>query len=267
MKRLCLLPIDMQPTLPVLLSGNTKNINERGSVKILVVDDHPLILEALNHVLRQLDGEVEVFDAQTAEAGRNLVARHTDAGLLLLDLGLPGADGLALLAEFRDSFPTIPVVVLSGSDRREDVLHAIDLGAMGFIPKTSSNQVMLQALRLVLSGGVYLPPEAFTHRDAAAAPQPARAADASRDGATTTRDLGLTDRQAQVLALILQGKPNKLICRELGLAEGTVKIHVAAILRALNVSTRTQAVIEASRLGLQLDGVLTRPAAEQAKPH
>jgi DNA-binding NarL/FixJ family response regulator len=147
----------------------------------------------------------------------------------------------------------VPVVVLSASDQREDIVRAIDLGAMGYIPKSASNLVMLQALRLVLSGGVYLPSIALGLRETSTA-EPVRAADgASR---TTPRELGLTTRQAQVLALILQGKPNKVICRELGLAEGTVKIHVAAILRALNVSTRTQAVIEASRLGLQLEGAV-----------
>ena len=224
-------------------------------MKILVVDDHPLILEALHHVLRQLDGEVEVHDARTAEDGKHLVADHPDAGLLLLDLTLPGADGFTLLAELRADHPAIPVVVISASDRREDILRAIDLGAMGYIPKSSSNQVTLQALRLVLSGGVYLPSIALSARDDAAQAAPA-AADDGPAAHTTPRELGLTARQAQVLALILQGKPNKVICRELGLAEGTVKIHVAAILRALNVSTRTQAVIEASRLGLQLENVI-----------
>jgi DNA-binding NarL/FixJ family response regulator len=142
------------------------------------------------------------------------------------------------------------VVVLSASDRREDILRAIDLGAMGYIPKTSSNQVTLQALRLVLSGGVYLPPVALNLRDEVQAPLATQRQSGPR---VTPSELGLTARQSQVLALILQGKPNKVICRELALAEGTVKIHVAAILRALNVGTRTQAVIEASRIGLQFE--------------
>lgn len=231
-------------------------------MKILVVDDHPLILEALHHVLRQLDREVEVYDARTAAEGRKLVAAHPESGLLLLDLTLPDADGFAVLDELRHDFPAIPVVVLSASDRREDVLRAIDLGAMGFIPKTSSNQVMLQALRLVLSGGVYLPPVALVHQEGA---ETDGAADSSPATRVTARELGLTGRQAQVLALILQGKPNKVICRELGLAEGTVKIHVAAILRALNVSTRTQAVIEASRLGLHLEPQSAVSAAAQPR--
>jgi DNA-binding NarL/FixJ family response regulator len=235
-------------------------------VKILVIDDHPLILEALHHVLRQLAQEVEVYDARSAAEGRRLVSAHPDTGLLLLDLSLPDADGLALLGELRNAFPAVPVVVLSASDRREDVLRAIDLGAMGFIPKTSSNQVMLQALRLVLSGGVYLPPAALVHQEEPDGESSAQAAtEPGGSNGVSIRELGLTSRQAQVLALILQGKPNKVICRELGLAEGTVKIHVAAILRALNVSTRTQAVIEASRLGLHLDGPAAEAAALQSR--
>ena len=228
-------------------------------MKILVVDDHPLILEALQHVLRQLDRTVEVHDARTADDGRRLVSSNPDAGLLLLDLMLPGADGFGFLRELRDTCPELPVVVLSGSDSREDILRSIDLGAMGFIPKTSSNQVMLQALRLVLSGGIYLPPVALAPRGAVEAPSPSPPRMLEPRSGTSARELGLTARQAQVLQLILQGKPNKVICRELGLAEGTVKIHVAAILRALNVSTRTQAVIEASRLGLRPES--TAPAA------
>ena len=217
-------------------------------MKILVVDDHPLILAALGHVLKQLGAEVAVLDAPTGAAGRELAAAHPDADLMLFDLGLPGVDGFALLAELRSRHPEIPVVVLSGSEHREDVLRALDLGAMGYIPKSASNEVMLQALRLVLSGGVFLPPGALV----ATAPSATRAA--------SQRELALTDRQVEVFGLILQGRPNKLICRELGLAEGTVKIHVAAILRSLGVHTRTQAVIEASRLGITIESLGPRVA-------
>ena len=249
---------------PVLPCARKKNKPIRGAVKILVVDDHPLILEALQHVLQQLDKEVEVLAAQNAQSGRDLVAKNPDAGLLLLDLHLPGAFGMSLLSELRQSFPTVPVVVLSASDRRDDVLQAIDLGAMGFIPKCSTNIVMLQALRLILSGGVYLPHEILTQREA---PETTTMPTAEPVAAPAMhpRDLGLTERQGQVFALVLQGKSNKVICRELGLAEGTVKIHVAAILRALNVNSRTQVVIEASRLGLLFDGVLPNRHSKSIK--
>ncbi len=253
--------VHRQRAEPVLRFCKTNNTMQRSTVKILVVDDHPLILEALHHVLKQLDADVQVIAAQSADEAAALAAQHADADLMLLDLGLPGADGLDLLGRIRSQSPAIPVVVLSASDARENVMRAIDLGAMGFIPKSSSNQVMLGALRLVLSGGVYLPPAALVSSDEGAAPRAVPA----REGRVTPRDLGLTDRQAQVLALILQGKPNKLICRELDLAEGTVKIHVAAILRALNVSTRTQAVIEASRLGLTVDTLATRAPSRETR--
>lgn len=217
-------------------------------MKIIVVDDHPLIVEALHHVLKLLAADVEVLDARTAAEGRARLEAHPDADLLLLDLGLPGADGFSLLAEIREAFPAVPVVVLSGTDSRDDVVRAIEAGAMGFIPKSSSNEVMVNALRIVLTGTPYVPPEVLRGHGS-----PAAEAGAGHR-ATGWRELGLTERQTQVLALMLQGKPNKLICRELNLAEGTVKIHVAAILRALGVANRTQAVIEASRLGLELPG-------------
>jgi DNA-binding NarL/FixJ family response regulator len=231
-------------------------------VKILVVDDHPLILEALRHVLAQLETALEVFDAPSAEAGRRLIDEHPDAGLLLLDLTLPGADGFALLGAFRAAHPAVPVVVLSASERHVDVLRALDMGAMGYIPKRSTNSVMLQALRLVLSGGIYVPAAAIG-ADAATVRTPPAAVPARPR--TTPRELGLTERQAEVLGCILQGLPNKLICRRLALAEGTVKIHVAAILRALNVHNRTQAVIEASRLGITLDRLPRRDAQPAAR--
>jgi DNA-binding NarL/FixJ family response regulator len=140
--------------------------------------------------------------------------------------------------------------VLSATEQPDAVLHAIDGGAMGYIPKTSSTQLLIQALRLVLSGGIYLPPELLRKHgpgSAASHSPPANPAHL-RD----PREIGLTERQAQVLVLLLQGKPNKLICRDLNLAEGTVKIHVTAILKALGVTNRTQAVIAVSKLGLKL---------------
>ena len=129
-------------------------------------------------------------------------------------------------------------------------MRALDGGAMGFIPKTSATPVLIQALRLVLSGGIYLPPSVIGKEDAASAAAPALGAAPTR--LRPPREIGLTERQSQVLALMLHGKPNKLICRELNLSESTVKIHISAILRTLAVQNRTQAVIAASRLGLQL---------------
>jgi len=217
-------------------------------LRVLVVDDHPLIREALRQVLKALDREIDLIEAAGAAEGLAAAAQNEKLDVILLDLALPGTDGFDVLRELRERYPSFPVVVLSASDQSEIVMRALDAGAMGFIPKTSSNEVLLGALRLVLSGGVYLPPEVLRHSPTSVlAARPAVAA-----SGVGYRDLGLTERQAQVLALVVQGKPNKIICRELNIAEGTVKIHVTSILNALGVSNRTQAVIAVGKLGLKL---------------
>lgn len=223
-------------------------------MKILIVDDHELIREAMRQVLKQLDANIEVLEAGNCADALTLADQHPDLGLILLDIQLPGTSGLDALGKFRERHAAIPVVVLSGSENRDDVMRAIDGGAMGFIPKSQPSRVMINALRLVLAGGVYLPVEILGLP--AASPS---ASSASAGTVRTPADLGMTGRQSEVLALLIQGKPNKLICRDLGLAEGTVKIHVTAILRALGVANRTQAVIAVSRLGLKLGGIGATP--------
>lgn len=226
-------------------------------MKVLVVDDHPLILEALKQVLRDLDPGIEIVEARDGKQALDQAQLHPDLSLILLDLTLPHMHGFDLIGELRASSPDLPVVVLSATEDRDTVLHAINDGAMGFIPKSSKTEVLLAALRLVFSGGVYLPPSVFTSV-ANGMPGDLRQ---NAAGTRTPKDIGLTERQAQVLALLVQGKSNKLICRALDLAEGTVKIHVTAILRALNVSNRTEALVAVSRLGLRLDGLLPGKAA------
>jgi DNA-binding NarL/FixJ family response regulator len=247
------------PAAPVLPSTDPEHTAVPGTMKILVVDDHPLVLQALKGVLNQLDADVDIFDASTADGARELARSHADADLMLLDLGLPGADGFSLLEELRTAYPAVPVVVLSGSETRENVTRALGLGAMGFIPKRYSNDVLIGALRLVLSGGLYVPPAVLPLANGAAtADRPAPPS--AKPAAATIRpeDLGLTPRQSEVLALVLQGLPNKLICRRLNLAEPTVKVHMQAVLRALDAQNRVQAVIEASRRGLTIDALMAR---------
>ncbi len=218
-------------------------------MKILVVDDHPLIREALKGVLRDLDPRIDLIEAESVQEALSVVALHTDLRLMLLDLNLPGESGLDALPQLRESHPQLPVVVLSASEQPGIVTRAIDAGAMGFIPKTSSRDLLVSSLRRVISGGVYLPDEALLEQGDSATGGTLLNTDGRAPG---LQDIGLSERQGQVLALLVQGKPNKMIGRELNLAEGTVKIHVAAILKTLKVSNRTQAVFAVSTLGLRL---------------
>ena len=206
-------------------------------MKILVADDHAMFRDGLRYVLARL-GDVEILEAKDCAQALTLVGSRSDLDLILLDLAMPGMDGLAGLHALRVCRPSVPVVILSGSEEPADVRRALDRGAMGFIPKSSSSSVMLGALRLVLSGGVYLPPAFLEHSQSGR----------SQTAAPSIETLGLTPRQHDVLRLLGKGQSNKEIARVLGLAEGTVKLHISAILRALGVGSRTRAVIAAARL-------------------
>jgi len=215
----------------------------QGRMKFLVVDDHALIRDALRGVLIALRADATVLEASSSRQALGIADGNTDIELVLLDLGLPDASGFETLAQLRRRHPEMAVVVLSASQKREDITRALQLGAQGFIPKSATREVMLGALEFVFAGGVYIPPEIL-------APDPSssvQAEDAER-ALPPMRDLGLTARQREVLALMMQGKSNKAICRSLDVAEPTVKNHVTAILKALNASNRTEAVVAASAL-------------------
>jgi DNA-binding NarL/FixJ family response regulator len=216
-------------------------------MKFLVVDDHALIRDAMRGVLKELKGEAIVLEAASSRQAMDLIPQHPDLALILLDLRLPDRDGIEVLAELRELYPAISIVMLSAFNDRNNVVRALDNGALGFIPKTDSREVLLGALRLILAGGTYIPPEILA---------PASVATAS-DMSTQTRrpspaELGLTERQIDVLALMMEGKNNKLICRALDLAEPTVKNHVSAILKSLGVTNRTEAVLAVAALGWEL---------------
>jgi len=221
-------------------------------MKFLLVDDHVLIREALRAVVRELDAGATILEASRWGEAARLLKEHPDITLMLLDLMLPDRDGFAALAEARARHPKVPTVILSARSERDDVERALALGAVGFIPKSGERDVMLSALRLVLSGGVYIPPEIFAHTRPSVARSAAAARSAARSVPTAPDALGLTARQVDVLNLMRQGKSNKAICRELKLAEATVKNHVTAILKALNVTNRTEAVVRAGALGSDL---------------
>ena len=279
-------------------------------MKVLLIDDHPLILSALQAIIQTLDDAIDVATADTPEAAFALLAQDSGVELVLLDLSLgETVDGFDVLADLRERHPGLPVVVVSATERLSDMVRAVDMGAMGFVPKRSSNSELFEALALVLAGGVFIPPallglmrlpgmklsEAAAAADAAAGrttavlplpvqPPATRAApaDAGDTSPAVMRPmvddepgsggpaalggaglrmgmakLGLTPRQTDVLALLLKGLPNKLIARELNVSVDTVKDHVAAVLRALGVNSRTQAVLVVSRM-TQLEAAGTR---------
>jgi DNA-binding NarL/FixJ family response regulator len=240
-------------------------------MKVLLIDDHPLILAALQTVIQGFGDDVTVVGVDNEHAARKTLAADADFDLVLLDLQLGASDGFVLLAEFRERYPALPVVVVSASDRTSDVIRAIDTGAMGFVPKRASNDTLFQALRLVLSGGIYVPPMSMggtspvrqrrandpqdngdtapgVMRVGSTAPAPFTGEHPSHRSPESLQGLGLSKRQSEVLLLLLKGLPNKLIARELDVSVETVKDHVAAVLRALGVATRTQAVIAVSQM-------------------
>jgi DNA-binding NarL/FixJ family response regulator len=221
-------------------------------MKVLLIDDHPLILAALQSVIQGLGDHVRVTAADSGRTAREALQADPNHQLVLLDLQLGDVDGFDLLVEFRTRYPALPIVVVSASDRTSDVIRAIDTGAMGFVPKRATNETLFEALQQVMSGGVYVPPmnmgEVGLSNETGLSGVQSHAVNAGYQTAPTLEDLSLTPRQTDVLNLLLKGQPNKLIARELGLSVETVKDHVAAVLRSLGVSSRTQAVIAVSQI-------------------
>ncbi|MGJ7525818.1 LuxR C-terminal-related transcriptional regulator [Variovorax sp. GB1P17] len=220
-------------------------------MKILIADDHRLVIEAVKAKLSELEPGIEFVLALSVD---ELLAGATDdLDLALIDLNMPGADGQAHIDEIRRRHPAVPVIVLSGYEDPAIMRSALERGVLGFIPKAYSPEVMLSAVRLVLAGGVYVPPMMLTALPpgiVAGVTPPSNGETLTRGGNQTLEHLRsvLTERQVEVLQLLSQGKPNKLIGRSLGISEGTVKIHLAAIFRALNVRNRTEAVVAAQAL-------------------
>jgi len=206
-------------------------------MRALVIDDHPLLREIVPAILKKALGEVVVATEATLEAGIARAAAEPP-DLVLLDLGLPGCEGIDSISRFRMEFPQMPVVVLSANCDRESIVGALDAGAAGYIPKTSKPEVMIAALKFIAAGGTYVPREVL--EDAKPAPR--------RRGGS----LDLTGRQQDVLRLILKGYSNERIALALDIAPNTVKQHAHAIFMQLGVSTRAEAVIAAARFGLRL---------------
>jgi DNA-binding NarL/FixJ family response regulator len=213
-------------------------------VNLLLIDDHALFREGLKFLLRGLDEQLVIDEAESCAAAMSRPGPFP-YDLVLLDLNLPELHGLEALATIRAAFPQTPVVVLSGEDDPRVIRATIEHGAMGFVPKSSTPEILIQALRLILAHGVYLPLSALDSDDARPVPPEANA---NPDALLRN----LTSRQIEVLRCVIQGQPNKLIARHLALSESTIKAHLSAVFRALGAHNRTEAVYAAAKLGLRL---------------
>ena len=218
------------------------------SIRFLIVDDHPLLRGAVRNYLETLGDGVRCEQAGSLHEALQVLAAGLRFDLVLLDLALPDAVSVSGLEVLRLRHPDLPVLVLSGAQDAATVDRCLRAGAAGFLPKTARVERLATAVRVVTDGGVYVPPELEPSADRGVWGRPLPRAGPGTD----PRQLGLTDRQRDVLRLILRGLPNKLISRQLQLAEGTVKVHVSAVLRALGARNRTQAVLAANRMGLRL---------------
>ena len=220
-------------------------------MKILLADDHALIRSGLRNELSDFVLGVHFVDAWDAESLRAEMSAQRDLDLALVDLTMPGMQGATTIEDLRERYPTIPVIVISAMDAADMAESVLRAGAAGFIPKSTVSSVIVQAIRLVLAGGRYVPPELLP-RTTAATPGPVPKVprdDGSRTRATASSGLTmLSPRQREVFELLAQGLSNKHIARALDITEGTVKTHVATIFDVLNVRNRVSAVAEARRL-------------------
>lgn len=206
-------------------------------LRILLADDHEMIRMAMRAALTPLAGRIDWHEASNAaEVLATLSACSDELDLALLDFNMPGASGTGWIEQMRAAHPTLPLIVVSAEESPDLVRTLIGCGVSGFIPKSDSAVVIRQAVMLVLSGGTYAPLRLLQSRPAGD-DRPA-----GHDGAS-----GLTPRQQDVLRCLARGLPNKLIARELNLSEATVKVHLLAIFRVLDVHNRTEAVIAAQK--------------------
>jgi DNA-binding NarL/FixJ family response regulator len=205
---------------------------------VLLIDDHPIIHETLGAVVRSLVPDAQIHSEIDLGGAITKARQLKDLGLVLLDLGLPGFSGVEALVRFRKAFPRARIIIISATEDSDSVRSALDAGAVGYMPKTSTAKVMSDAIRLVLDGGFYVPPQAMGTVLPTKKPP-------------SLADLGITERQADVLRLVAKGLPNIEIGRKLNISENTVKQHAHAAYRALGVSSRTEAMVVLAKMGLK----------------
>ena len=218
-------------------------------LKLLVVEDHALVREGLVRLLGQVESGAEVQESADFETALNVLDNEGEFDLVLLDLALPGIDGFAGLDILRRRYPAMPVAVVSAFDDTPTITRVLNLGASGFIPKAFSGEALLSAVREVLAGNIFRPISQAGARLDDATPVPPSKMSVRPD------EIGLTERQGQVLALMVRGLSNRDIADQLGLSEGTVKIHATAVFKTLGVNSRTQALVAVTRYGIDFESV------------
>jgi len=221
-------------------------------LKLLVVDDHKLFIEAVKLVLIKLADKVDIFDAGDGAAALDLIKIHSNFNLVLLDLDMPGAHGTEILKIIAQEYPLLPVIALTASDNLDDMHAVIDAGAMGYIHKSTRGEVMLSAIKLVLSGGIYIPREMVASKPTDGdniSNSVSRQKVTSLSPAEQAIELSLTPRQFEVIGYLLSGKPNKSIANAHNLLQNTVKVHITNKLKAQNVDKHNQINLTLERLG------------------
>lgn len=217
-------------------------------MKIIITDDHPLVRAGFRQAIEDYLTEYEVIETSSADELVELLGQNDHIDLILLDYYMPEVDGFEVLDRLVLGHPDIPVIILSACNDPAIMRRAIDLGAAGFITKNTSNDVLVNALRLVLAGGTYIPPSLLRVPGSALEhPHESQSVETASD--RNPLDL-LTHRQRDVLRLIAEGLTNKTISKRLGVTENTVKVHITSILKTLGATNRTQAVISAQQWGL-----------------
>lgn len=227
-------------------------------MKLLIADDHALIRQGMVHALKDNSMTETIVEAEDRESVISQLEQHVDIGVVLLDLFMPGAKDFDLLIHICNNYPDIPVIIISAAEAPEYMRKSIDLGASGFIPKSAPMEIMLSAIQLVKSGGIYIPVDMMhikSNSDQIRPPQPAamNIREIEENEIVTKAAENLTKRQRQVLELLAKGKANKEVARELGVSEHTIKIHVTAILRLFNASNRTEVVIKVRNARILFD--------------
>jgi len=223
-------------------------------MKILLVDDHQLVTDALKLLFLDTDPTIDLHSANNATDAVKLAQLHGDADIMLLDLAIPGVKGTSLLEAILDVAPRLKVLVLSGVPVLSEMLNVLQAGASGFAPKSMNSELLIEAVRFVLSGGFHIPADLVAEAEnygnwipdielPPTAPTPA----------SNKYEITLTERQEDVLRLLAKGAPIKVICKTLNLSEGTIKTHVTAIYRAFGATNRTEALNAARRHGYAVD--------------